>query len=71
MGWPHADRKHGAGSKKLAKLLGACQSASQAAALIEECERTGVLPAALAKAFPSVIDSGTVAHTTERDQRAL
>jgi hypothetical protein len=62
-------RKHGVDSNKLAKLLD--QSANQAAALIAEYERTGTLPAALAKAFLGGINSGTVAHTNERDQRAL
>ena len=61
-------RKHGVDSKKLEKLLD--QSVNQAAALIAEYERTGVLPAALAKAFLSGINSGTVAHTIERNQRA-
>ena len=62
-------RKHGVDSKKLEKLLD--QSVNQAAALIAEYERTGVLPAALAKAFLSGINSGTVAHLNERDQRTL
>jgi hypothetical protein len=44
---------------------------NQAAALIAEHERTGTLPAALAKAFLSGINSGTVAHLNERDQRTL
>ena len=62
-------RKHGVDSKKLTKLLD--QSVNQAAALISEYERTGTLPAALAKAFLSGINSGTVAHLNERDQRTL
>jgi hypothetical protein len=44
---------------------------NQAAALIAEYERTKILPAALAKAFLSGINSGTVAHLNERDQRTL
>jgi hypothetical protein len=63
-------RKHGVDPKKLEKPLD--QSANQAAALIAECERTGVLPAALAKAFLSdIINSGAVAHAIERNQRTL